>query len=267
MKIISYNVNGIRSAIRKGLVDWLKQYNPDIVALQELKAKQDQIDEKLFTQLGYKTYWYPAEKPGYSGVGLLTKIQPDQIHYGIGDDFFDREGRLIRADFGDITLINVYIPSGSSGDERQQIKMRFLEVFRNYLKQLRKQRPKLIVSGDFNICRLWIDIHNPEGHVNVSGFLPEEREWFAKLIEEDGFIDTFREFNQEPGQYSWWSFRQRSRERNKGWRIDYHLITPELRPQLKDAKILKEVAHSDHCPVMVEIDFNHNKNQNSNNTH
>ncbi len=254
MKIVSYNVNGIRSAMKKGLVDWLKQYNPDIVAIQELKAKEDQIDKQQFEKLGYKTYWYPAEKPGYSGVGLLTKPEPDKVVFGIGDEFFDKEGRLIRADYGDWTLLNVYIPSGSSGDERQAVKMRFLDVFRDYINQLRKERPKLVISGDFNICRLWIDIHNPEGHVNVSGFLPEEREWFAKLIEEDGLIDTFREFNQEPGQYSWWSFRARSRERNKGWRIDYHLITPELRPQLKNAEILKDVRHSDHCPVMVELD-------------
>jgi len=255
MKIVSYNVNGIRSAMKKGFVDWLKQYNPDIVAIQELKAKEDQIDKQQFEKLGYKTYWYPAEKPGYSGVGLLTKPQPDRVIFGIGDEFFDKEGRLIRADYGDWTLLNVYIPSGSSGDERQAVKMRFLELFREFINELRKERPKLVISGDFNICRLWIDIHNPEGHVNVSGFLPEEREWFAKLIEEDGLIDTFREFNQEPEQYSWWSFRARARERNKGWRIDYHLITPELKPKLKNAEILKDVRHSDHSPVMVELDL------------
>ncbi len=255
MKIISYNLNGIRSALRKGLLDWLKEYKPDIAAFQELKAKQDQINSEQFHKLGYHTFWFPAEKAGYSGVGLISLPKPDNVVFGIGDEFFDKEGRLIRADYGDITLINAYFPSGSSGDERQKIKMQWLELFRNYINQLRKSRPKLIISGDFNICRLWIDIHNPEAHVNVSGFLPEEREWFAKLIEQDGLIDTFREFNKQPEQYSWWSFRQRSRERNKGWRIDYHLITPELRPQLKDAKILKDVKHSDHCPVMVEIDF------------
>ena len=255
MKIISYNLNGIRSAIRKGFLEWLKDYQPDIVAVQELKAKEEQIDSEAFNKLGYHTYWYPAEKAGYSGVGIITKPKPDKIIRGIGNDFFDKEGRVLRADFGDITLINVYIPSGSSGDARQQIKMEFLEIFRNFINQLRQERPKLIISGDFNICRLWIDIHNPEGHTKSSGFLPEEREWFAKLIEEDGLIDTFRVFNDKPEQYTWWSFRQRSRERNKGWRIDYHLITPELKPQLKNAQILKDVTHSDHCPILVEIDF------------
>ena len=254
MKIITYNLNGIRSALRKGFDKWLAEAQPDIVAIQELKAKEEQIDSKIFQDLGYKTYWFPAKKPGYSGVGLLTKPTPDNVVYGIGDDFFDNEGRLIRADYGDITLINTYFPSGSSSDERQKIKMQWLDIFRSYVNNLKKERPKLIISGDFNICRLWIDIHNPEGHVNVSGFLPEEREWFARLIE-DGFIDAFREFNDQPEQYTWWSFRQRSRERNKGWRIDYHLITPELRPQLKDVRILKDVVHSDHCPVMMEIDF------------
>ena len=256
MKIISYNLNGIRSAIRKGFIEWLKDYQPDIVAVQELKAKAEQIDNAPFEELGYKTYWYSAKKAGYSGVGLITKPTPNKIIKGINNEFFDNEGRVLRADYGDITLINVYIPSGSSGDERQRIKMEFLELFRSYIKKLRQERPKLIISGDFNICRLWIDIHNPEGHTKSSGFLPEEREWFAKLIEEDGLIDTFREFNNEPEQYTWWSFRQRSRERNKGWRIDYHLITPELKPQLKNAQILKDVVHSDHCPILVEIDFN-----------
>ncbi len=255
MKIISYNVNGIRSALRKGLTDWLREYNPDIVALQELKAKPEQIDNSIFEELGYKTFWYSADKPGYSGVGILTKIEPENVSTGIGDSLFDKEGRVLRADYKDFTHVNVYIPSGSSGDERQAQKMRFLELFRQYINELRKEKPKLLISGDFNICRLWIDIHNPEGHVNVSGFLPEEREWFAKLVEEDGLIDTFREFNKDPEQYSWWSFRQRSRERNKGWRIDYHLITPELRPHLKNAGILKDVKHSDHCPVMVELEF------------
>ena len=254
MKIVTYNLNGIRSAIRKGFDKWLAQASPDIVAVQELKAKEDQIDDKIFQNLGYHTYWFTAKKAGYSGVGILTKPEPDNIVYGIGDEFFDNEGRLLRADYGDITLISTYFPSGSSGDERQKIKMQWLELFRKFVNELKKQRPKLIISGDFNICRLWIDIHNPEGHVNVSGFLPEEREWFVHLIE-DGFIDAFREFNDQPEQYSWWSFRQRSRERNKGWRIDYHLITPELRSQLKDVRILKDVVHSDHCPVMMELEM------------
>ena len=255
MKIITYNLNGIRSALKKGLAQWLEKVNPDIVALQELKAKEEQINNQIFKDLGYKAFWFPAQKPGYSGVGILTKIPPEYISFGIGNKFFDSEGRVIRADYKDFSLINIYIPSGSSGEKRQTLKMQFLKLFRNYIKNIRKQQPKLIISGDFNICRLWIDIHNPQGHVNTSGFLPEEREWFAKLIENDSLIDTFRVFNSKPEQYTWWSFRQRSRERNKGWRIDYHLITPELKNNLKNTQILKDIVHSDHSPVLLEIEF------------
>lgn len=254
MRIISYNVNGIRSAIKKGFVDWLKIENPDVVCVQETKAQPEQIETQLFEEIGYKTFAFSAVKKGYSGVAILTKREPDNIVQGIGIEKFDSEGRFIRADFGDVSVISTYFPSGSN-EERQGIKIEYLSAFRNYVNDLKKERPNLIISGDYNICRLWIDIHNPEKQQNTSGFLPEEREWFQNFVD-DGFVDAFREFNLEPHNYSWWSYRAASRQRNKGWRIDYNMVTESLKKRLKNASILKDVVHSDHCPVCVEVDFN-----------
>lgn len=253
-KIYSYNVNGIRAAINKGLAEWIKHENPDILCVQETKAQVEQIDHQLFEELGYKSYWYSAQKKGYSGVGILSKTTPEHVEYGMGIDKYDREGRFIRADFGDISVISVYHPSGSSGDERQAFKMQWLIDFQNYIRELKKQRPKLIISGDYNICRLWIDIHNPEKQQKTSGFLPEEREWFQSFIEDD-MVDTFRMFNQAPHNYSWWSYRAGARSKNKGWRIDYHIITGSLKTQIKNAEIHPEALHSDHCPVSVELEW------------
>lgn len=252
-KIISYNLNGIRSAISKDFVMWLQNENPDIICIQETKAQPEQIDNKLFEQLGYNCYWFSAKKKGYSGVGIMTKQKPDNIEYGLNESFFDNEGRFLRADFGDISVISTYFPSGSN-DDRQYYKMKWLSIFRNYINELKKTRTKLIISGDYNICRLWIDIHNPEQQTNTSGFLPEEREWFQQFID-DGFIDTFREFDTTKDKYSWWSYRAGSRERNKGWRIDYNIVTESLRDKLLNAKILNNIVHSDHCPVVLEIEM------------
>jgi exodeoxyribonuclease-3 len=259
MKIISFNVNGIRSALGKGLATWLETENPDIICFQETKAQADQIDRILFQSMGYHCLFHSAEKKGYSGVAILSKRQPENYAFGMGNDFFDREGRVIRADFGDITLVCVYIPSGSSGDLRQALKMEFLQIFTDYLEALRKQRPKILICGDFNICHKAIDINHPERHATVSGFLPEEREWFDRFIER-GMVDTFRQFNPEPSQYSWWSFRSRAREKNLGWRIDYHIITEALKPQLTGAAILQEVVFSDHCPVVAELKIGQEEN-------
>lgn len=251
MNIISYNLNGIRSAVSKGFVDWLKKEKPDVVCIQETKAQPEQIDDNLFKNLGYNPFWFSAKKKGYSGVGILTKIKPDKIIRGVGNPKFDDEGRFLRVDYGEISVISTYFPSGSN-ETRQAIKIEWLDVFRNYVNKLRKERPKLVISGDYNICRLWIDIHNPEKQQKTSGFLPEEREWFQKFID-DGFIDSFRQFDESEGKYSWWSYRAASRQRNKGWRIDYNIVTENLKDKLLGASILSDVVHSDHCPVKLEI--------------
>lgn len=252
MKIISYNVNGIRSAMTKGFVDWLKKENPDIIGLQEIKAQEKDIDPNIFQDLGYKLYWFPAVKKGYSGVAIFTKITPKAVHYGMGLNKYDDEGRMLTAEFDDFSFISSYFPSGTTGDVRQDFKYEFLEDIYGYLQDLRREKPKLILSGDYNICHKPIDIHNPVSNKNSSGFLPEERAWMDKFTE-SGFIDTFRFFNNEPHQYTWWSFRANSRAKNLGWRIDYHMATKELQNKLKSAVILPHIQHSDHCPIVLEI--------------
>lgn len=252
MKVFSYNVNGIRAALSKKFVNWLENSGCDYLCIQELKATTDQFDVNEFIRLGYFPVWNSAEKKGYSGVALLSKQKPNFIKKGIGNPIFDVEGRVIRADFEDFTQISVYVPSGSMGDVRQQFKMEFLSAFYIYIKELIKERPFLIISGDFNICHKSIDINHPERHHNVSGFLPEEREWLDSFIRL-GLIDSFREFNTKPDQYSWWSYRQNSRAKNLGWRIDYNFVSDKMRSRLKYAEILPNVMHSDHCPVMAEI--------------
>ena len=255
MKIITYNVNGIRSAMSKNLMGWLQATNADMVCLQETKASPDQIqDIYLFEQLGYHHYWYPAQKKGYSGVAILSKIKPNHVEIGCGIDCFDEEGRIIRADFDDFSLMSVYMPSGSSGDIRQEFKYKFLDEFYPYINELKWKYPQLIISGDYNICHRPIDIHNPKSNANSSGFLLEEREWMEKLLS-NGFIDTFRHFNKDPHHYTWWSYRAGAREKNLGWRIDYNLVSRELEKNIKRAAILPDARHSDHCPVLLELDF------------
>lgn len=252
MKIISYNVNGIRAAFTKDFLGWLDAASPDIICIQESKAGIDQIDVKSLENLGYHSYWHSAIRKGYSGVGIASKVAPKQVIYGCGIEQYDSEGRVIRADFEDFSVISVYVPSASN-IERLDFKMQFCHDFLNYIKTLKKTIPNLIISGDFNICHKAIDIHNPEGLKNVSGFLPMEREWMTQFIEECELIDSFRFFNDQPDNYSWWSYRQNSRARNKGWRLDYHFVSHSLKDHLKRAAILKEAVHSDHCPVLVEL--------------
>lgn len=252
-RIITYNVNGIRSAMGKGWVEWLKAVNADVVCLQEIKATPDQIDVKPFEDLGYFTHWHPAEKKGYSGVAIFSRMKPKNVEVGCGMPRYDHEGRILRCDFDDFSVMSAYFPSGSSGEDRQAFKMEFLDDFLPYTEKVRKTCPNLIISGDYNICHKPIDIHNPVSNKNSSGFLPEEREWVDRFVAA-GFVDTFRVFNQEPHQYTWWSFRANARNKNLGWRIDYHMATLAMKDRLCSSRILPEAKHSDHCPVLLEID-------------
>ena len=249
--IITYNVNGIRASIKKDLPEWLSASNVDILCLQEIKAKPDQFNEAIFNDLGYNCFINSAEKPGYSGVAILTKMKPKHVEYGCGIEKIDFEGRVIRADFEDFSVMSVYFPSGSN-PLRQEFKMEFLFLFNDYIKELKKIIPNLIISGDFNICHTEIDIHNPKVNKNSSGFLPEERDWISQFLS-SGFVDSFRCLNAEPHHYSWWSYRANSRAKNLGWRIDYNMISNSLLPKLKRAQILPAAKHSDHCPVLVEL--------------
>ncbi len=248
MKIVSYNLNGIRAAMGKGLLGWLQEEDPDVFCIQESKAQPDQIDTAAMQSIGYHSYTHSAEKKGYSGVCIFSKQVPDRIEAGMGIGKYDREGRVLRADFGDITVVCVYIPSGTTGDVRQDFKMEFLEDFMAWTLALRRERPNVIVCGDYNICHKPIDINHPERQIGVSGFLPEERAWLDRW-EASGMIDSFRLFDDQPNRYSWWSYRFGARERNAGWRIDYHWVSEPLRPRIADAKILTDAVHSDHCPV------------------
>ena len=252
MKIITYNLNGIRAAMSKGLIDWISQVSPDVLCVQEIKANPDQVGVFEFEELGYHHYWYPAQKKGYSGVAIFTKQKPKHIEYGCGIKEYDDEGRILRIDFEEFSVMSVYHPSGSSGDLRQAFKMGWLGAFLNYINQLKATYPKLVICGDFNICHKAIDIHNPKSNANTSGFLPEEREWMEQFIN-SGFVDSFRYFNQEPHQYSWWSYRAGSRAKNLGWRIDYNFVTDNLKNRISRSVILPSAIHSDHCPVLLEM--------------
>ncbi|WP_010227519.1 exodeoxyribonuclease III [Gillisia marina] len=254
MKIISYNVNGIRAAIRKGVIEWLSAANPDVVCLQEIKASPDQLDLSIFEDTGYKyNYWYPAQKKGYSGVAILSKHEPKHIEYGTGIDYMDFEGRNIRVDFENFSVMSLYLPSGTNIN-RLEFKLQFMADFQRYVDILKTQIPNLIICGDYNICHEAIDIHDPVRLKNTSGFLPVERKWIDGFMK-SGFIDTFRYFNKEAtDQYSWWSYRAGARGNNKGWRIDYNLVSNSMETKLKRAVILPDAMHSDHCPVLLEIE-------------
>lgn len=254
MRILSYNVNGIRAAIKKGLLDWLQTDPADIICLQETKATSADVDLAAIGRLGYETFWFSAQKKGYSGVAILTRRAPEAVHYGNGILQSDAEGRVIRADFADLTLINAYFPSGTSGDERQVYKYQWLDEFFEYICTVRQQQPRLVVCGDYNIAHREIDIHNPKGNVRNSGFLPDERAWMDKWYA-NGFVDTFRQvYPDDRDHYTWWSQRSPSvRAENKGWRIDYISVSEALQDRIVGAGIYPDCRHSDHCPVYVHL--------------
>ena len=251
MKIISYNVNGIRAALKKDFIPWLASAAPDVVCLQETKALEEQVDTHLFEDLGYKHYWFSAQKKGYSGVAILSKQEPKAVVYGTGIEHMDFEGRVIRLDFDSCSVMSLYLPSGTN-TARLEHKFRFMDDFLQYITQLKEEFPNLVICGDYNICHQAIDIHDPVRNKNVSGFLPEERAWLDKFLK-SGFIDSFRYLNPDPHHYSWWSYRANARANNKGWRIDYNLVSTPLEKNIKRAYILPEAHHSDHCPVVVEL--------------
>jgi exodeoxyribonuclease III len=252
MKIISYNVNGIRAALKKGFIDWLKSANPDVICLQEIKAQEDQLDLSVFEAAGYcYNYWFSAQKKGYSGVAILSKTKPNNVVFGTGIESMDFEGRNIRADFDEVSVMSLYLPSGTNL-ARLEHKFEYMDLFQDYITTLKKDIPNLIICGDYNICHEAIDIHDPVRNKNISGFLPEESAWMSQFLK-SGFVDAFREFNPEPHNYSWWSYRANSRANNKGWRLDYTLVSLPLQEKLKRAVILSEAVHSDHCPVLVEL--------------
>ena len=252
MKIISYNVNGIRAALKKGFIEWLQQADPDVICLQETKAHKEQLDLQIFEKAGYPyNYWFSAQKKGYSSVAVLSKKKPNHIEYGTGIDYMDHEGRNLRADFDGVSVMSLYLPSGTNLD-RLEHKLQYMADFQKYINELKKSIPNLVICGDYNICHQAIDIHDPVRNKNVSGFLPVEREWIGNFIE-NGFIDSFRYFNSEPHNYSWWSYRANARANNKGWRLDYGMVAKPLEDKLKRALILSEAKHSDHCPIVVEL--------------
>ena len=252
--ILSYNINGIRSAVKKGLLDWLDEQQFDVVCLQETKASEDAVPTLLIESLGYKHYWHSAKRRGYSGVATFTKQEPRKVFYGFGIDEFTAEGRVLRTDFDDWTLLNVYFPNGGSGDERQAFKMRFLDSFIASVQTLRESRPNVIVAGDYNIAHQKIDLNNPSRNKNTSGFKPEEREWMSHWTE-SGMIDSFRQMHPDTVSYTWWRVTQFARESNKGWRLDYQCVSDALADRIIRAEHLQDAHHSDHCPVLLEIDL------------
>lgn len=255
VKILTYNVNGIRAALNKDFLNFLSRENADIVCLQEIKAQPDQFEPEVFQNLGYHCYWFPAEKKGYSGVAILTKNKPVEVNYGCGHELYDHEGRILRADFENFSVMSVYFPSGSSGDHRQEVKMEFLDFFYHYIEKLKVSIPALVICGDYNICHQAIDIHDPVGNKNSSGFLPEERAWMGAFFN-SGYTDSFRHLHPDTlHTYTWWSFRANARNNNKGWRIDYIAVDSRLKDRLKEAVILPDDRQSDHCASYIKLEI------------
>jgi exodeoxyribonuclease-3 len=254
LNVLTYNVNGVRAAIKNGFLQWLSDKDFDVICLQEIKVALEDFDPKPFEALGYTCYLFPAQKKGYSGVAIFSKIKPDNVVRGMGVAEYDAEGRNIRIDIGDLSILSAYFPSGTTGDERQSVKMSYLDAMYDYLHELKKTRPNYLVCGDFNICHTEIDIHNPLQNKDTSGFKPEERAWMTKFFD-SGFIDTFRVLNTQPNQYSWWSYRANARQNNKGWRIDYIAASKSLEGKVKSSRMYPDAVHSDHCPVFCKVEI------------
>lgn len=252
--ILSWNVNGIRAAHKKDFLVWLKKASPDILCVQETKAKPEQLAPELLSPEGYHVYWNSAEKPGYSGVAVFSKEEPLSVKRGFGLKRFDSEGRVIEAEFKEFDLLNIYFPNGGMGADRLKYKLDFYKAAMDYFVKLLKKGKRLVISGDYNTAHKPIDLKRPDENEGTSGFLPVEREWLDRLVER-GFVDTFRVFNDKPEQYSWWDMRTFARQRNAGWRIDYHFISESLRPALEEAFIMPDVMGSDHCPIGVVLDL------------
>lgn len=252
MRILSWNVNGIRAISKKGFLNWLHQDSPDILCLQETKGHPHQLTDEILKPEGYQTYWAAAEKKGYSGVAVFTKGKPKSVQEGMGVREFDAEGRLLQLEYDDFILFNVYFPNGGAGNKRVPFKMKFYEAFLKTTDALKDAGKRIIVCGDVNTAHTEIDLARPKENQERTGFLPEERAWVSKFISH-GHIDTFRHFHKGPGHYTWWDYKTRARDRDIGWRIDYFFVTNNLLPKLKNAYILKDVMGSDHCPVGIEL--------------
>ncbi len=255
LKIITANLNGIRSAARKGFFDWLHAQQADVICVQELKAQEAQLQESLFKPEGYFVHFHCAEKKGYSGVGIYTKHEPKQVLTGLGWHTADQEGRYVAIDLGKLWVASLYLPSGTSGEIRQNVKYEFLDSYGDHLQTVIQGGKDYIICGDWNIAHKPIDLKNWRTNQKTSGFLPEERAWMDKLLDEWGFVDAFRVVNPDPDQYTWWSHRGRAWEKNVGWRIDYQIITPKLKPTVKSAFIYKDQRFSDHAPLTLEYDI------------
>ncbi|MEM7208128.1 MAG: exodeoxyribonuclease III [Pseudomonadota bacterium] len=254
-RVITLNTNGIRSAARKGFFDWLPKQKADVVCIQETKAQIDQLSDEIFHPKGYRSYYLDAEKKGYSGVALYCKNEPREVIRGLGDELIDAEGRYLEARFDKLSVISLYLPSGSSGDVRQEFKYRMMDMFLPYLKSLKRKRREFIVCGDWNIAHKNEDIRNWKGNKKNSGFLPEEREWLTTLFDQVGYIDAFRELPQEEHEYTWWSNRGQAWAKNVGWRIDYQITTPGLKGKVKRTDIYRDERFSDHAPLTIDYDF------------
>lgn len=254
MRILSWNVNGIRAADKKGLFDWFKKESPDILCLQEIKALQEQVPPHLRNSPGYHTFWNPASRKGYSGVVTFTKEKPIDVKKGFGIERFDEEGRILIAEFSSFALFNIYFPNGKKSQERLDYKLDFYDTFLAYAGNLKAKDKNIVVCGDFNTAHKEIDLARPKENERVSGFLPIERAWIDTFVDH-GYVDTFRYFNKEPDQYTWWDLKTRARERNVGWRIDYFFVNKEFLPHVKNAFIFQDVMGSDHCPIGIELEL------------